>query len=352
VFWGVFDEKVMAIDFWESFDINTDLLTWWNSLTSNQITLAAVSAGNGRNGTASFRITWATFSFANLRKTLASEQTRTLSFAFRISALPSVTLPIATFLDAGSLQCDLRLLTDGTLQVTRNGTVLGTTSFALSSGAFFHIQFKVKIDPSVGTVDVKVNDSNKLSLTGQNTRATANSTANQIALGNLSSLSPGAISADFDDIVSVNGTGGLTSFTGDVRVQATLPDGAGTTTQFTPSTGSNFQNVDDNPPNDDTDYNSSSTPGQYDTYSMGNVSPASGNVLGVGVRMRARKDDAGTRTIAAAIRTNSNDYFGASQNITTSYLYYGEMWETNPNTSSPFSISEVNAIEAGIQLVS
>lgn len=345
----------MAIDFWDSFDCNTDLLSWWSALTTAGAgSSVLISAGNGRNSTASLRLVWnASDAVANVRKTLAPEQTRLLSFGFRIAALPAVALPIAGFLDAGSLQCDLRLLPDGTFRVTRNGTTLGTTSFSISSGAYCHIQFKVKIDPSTGTIDLKINNDSKLSLTGQNTRATANSTANQIVLGNVTGVfaGGGSFTADYDDLVSVNGTGGLTSFTGDVRVQASLPSGAGTTTQLTPSAGSNFQCVDETPPNDDTDYVSSSTPGQYDTYAMGNVTPASGTVLGVGVRMRARKDDAGTRTLAAAIRTNSNDYFGANQNISTSYLYYGEMWETNPNTAAAFTISEVNAIEAGAKVI-
>src|SRR5262249_37892481 len=150
---------------------------------------------------------------------------------------------------------------------------------------------------------------------------------------------------DYCDLYICDGQGSLNNdFLGDVRIQASIANGAGATTNWTPSAGSNYQNVDDATPNEDTDYNSDATAGDIDTYAMGDVTPAAGAVKGVMVSMRARKDDGATRTLQAAIRTGATNYFGASQNLTSSYAYYTEIWENNPNTSSPFTISDVNGL--------
>src|SRR5262249_28298610 len=213
----------------------------------------------------------------------------------------------------------------------------------------YYIEVKIKFDPTVGTVDVQVNGVNRLALTGQNTRNSANSYANAVTIGNRGvNAQQVATTADYDDVYICDGAGSVNNnFLSDVRVEAIFPNAAGSSAQWTPSAGSNYQCVDENPPNDDTDYVSHSTLNDLDLYAMSNITPTSGTIKGIAVQMRAKKDDAGVRTIAAAIRTNSNNYVGANQNVGTGYQYWTEIWENNPNTSVPFTITEVNAIEAG-----
>lgn len=348
----------MSIEFWDSFDTSTDYLTWWTSELDAAGFLIEVISSEGRFGTAALRMQ-SNNNSVWLQKTLTAVQTRVIATSFRFSVHPGGgrACDIMGLLDGSSLQCDLRLHPDGRLSVTRNGTVLGTSTFSLTANTTYHIQFKIKVDSTTGTVDVKVDDASILSLTGQNTQATANATTSAFYLGTRFVTSGFLGNANsliyYDDVVVLNTSGSINNdFPGDVRVQSTLPTGAGTTTNLTPSTGSNYQNVDDNPPNDDTDYNYSATPDDIDTYAMGDITSTSGSVLGVASRMRLRKDSAGAKTIAAAIRTNANNYFGSNQNVNTTYFYYSELWETNPNTTNPFTISEVNNIEAGIKIIS
>jgi len=141
-------------------------------------------------------------------------------------------------------------------------------------------------------------------------------------------------------------------FLGDIRVQAILPSGAGNSTQMTPSAGSNYQCVDEAAPNDDTDYVSETTAGEKDTYAFGNLTPTSGTVKGTQILISARKDDAGTRTIAPVYRPVSTDYDGTTVSIGNSYDYVRQVKDVSPATSVAWTIAEINGAEFGVKLVS
>jgi hypothetical protein len=351
----------MALRFADSFDhYSTANITrkWTTHGAGGGAVSSSISPSNGRNGTSSLRVTHTgsnNNSALGPSITLDSRATWIVGFSMAISAAPIQTWVFAKWADAGITQVDFRLNTDGTISATRGGVLLGTTTFALSGPNTYYIELKVTVDPSAGVVVIKVNESTKLNLTGQNTRATTNSTANNFAIGKVISLGTNnpSITVDHDDLYICDTSGSVNNdFIGDVRVQAILPDGAGSTTQWTPNgAGSNYQCVDESDPNDDTDYVSSANAGDVDTYSFSNVTPTTGTVAGVQWLGCARKDDAGVRTIAPAIRSGGTNYFGGNQNIGTSYTYYLEVLETNPDTTGAWTISEVNAAEFGQKVI-
>src|SRR5262249_36678260 len=155
-----------------------------------------------------------------------------------------------------------------------------STSF-LSAGAFNYIEVKITISDTVGVVTVRVNGTSTgwLALTSQDTQNGGPSTITNIILGGDLVTNASNAPSHFDDVVILDTTGAVNNdFLGDCRVEAIFPNGAGNYAQWTPSTGSNFQNVDENPPNDDSDYNSSSTAGQIDTFNYSNLSVTSGTV--------------------------------------------------------------------------
>ena len=334
----------------DSFDayLTADILLRWSSILGSGI---AISSGNGRNGTSSLRETQQA---QGVVRTLDAQATWVMGFGYRTTSLTSGGgyVVLAALLDAGSVQCDLRLMTDGTLQVTRNGTQLGRTTNAILTSSFYYIEWKILINGSTGTVDIRVNGSSWLSLTGQNTQATANATANQIQLGG-GGNSTNAFTADFDDLYICDGTGAANNtFLGDCRVQATLPNGAGHSTQFT-ATGaaSNWQCVDQSAEDGDTTYVSSATAGQIDCYTFGSVTPTSGTVPFIQTMIVARKDDAGTRTIADVISNGTTNSIGTNVNIGTTYAQYLTIHETDPIAAGAWTITNVNGRQYGIDEV-
>lgn len=50
-----------------------------------------------------------------------------------------------------------------------------------------------------------------------------------------------------------------------------------------------------------------------------------------------------------AIRTGGANFLSAAKALSTSMALIGQIWETNPGTTNPWTIPEVNALEEGQQ---
>lgn len=240
-------------------------------------------------------------------------------------------------------------------------TTLGTTSnFLLTNNVWLYIELKVTIHSSTGTVEVKINGSTVLNLTNQNTQSNHGSAASgtvdgfvissNTTIGNGPSVNNGTFSY-IDDFYVCNGSGSTNNnFLGDIKVLTLLPNGAGSSTQFTPSTGSNWQNVDETLANGDTDHNSSSTAGHQDLYALSDLT-GSPTVYGIHSKTYVRKTDAGARDVKLLTRTNSTTYAGSANALSTSYQWFSEVREQNPNTSAAWTASNINALESGVEVV-
>ena len=283
----------MTLRFVDSFDhyVTADLTEKWTSKTGSP----TISAATGRRSTASFQVS---VNNRYVRQTLDAQATWILGAAVKMTGLPgSNSTALLAVWDAGSLQCDLRVLPDGTLRITRNGTTLGTSVYALSTGVWYYIEFKVLISDTVGTAEVRVDGLSKLALTSQDTKATANATANQVSVGDSAALVTGA--ADFDDFYACDGAGSVNNdFLGDVRVDACWPVGNGATSGMTGSDGNSTDNyllVDDTSTlDDDTTYVEHATVGNLDTYGMTQITHTPTSILGVQVLGERQKGRCGS----------------------------------------------------------
>jgi hypothetical protein len=80
---------------------------------------------------------------------------------------------------------------------------------------------------------------------------------------------------------------------------------------------------------------------------------AGSTVNAVSVVPRARKDDAGTRTIRGATKSGATVAdSGTDLGLSTSYQYLIGLFETDPNTSAAWTVSGVNAAEFGVKTIS
>jgi len=66
--------------------------------------------------------------------------------------------------------------------------------------------------------------------------------------------------------------------------------------------------------------------------------------------MEAKKDDSGTRGIAGMVRQDSTDYAGSSQVVSTSYVDYMDIRETDPATATAWTKAGFNSAEFGIKV--
>jgi hypothetical protein len=255
--------------------------------------------------------------------------------------------------DGGSNQVDLRIFggVGHELRVTRNGTTLAETSgLNMAANTWYYIEFKVVIHNSTGSFEVRLNGVSKLSGSNVDTQNTGNATADRIEL--CGSNDGPNVDTYIDDLIIMDGTGSVNNaFLGDYGVKIIRPDGAGNYSQWTPSAGSNYQNVDETLVDDDTTYNSSGTAAQKDSYTFSAVGET-GGVAGIILLATMRKDDAGSRTARQLTRVASTDYFGATESVLDSFQVHKQVQETNPNTAAAWTVSEIDGAEFGVELVS
>lgn len=283
---------------------------------------------------------------------LASHATYGAAFAWKFDAAAFLSTPriIFDFMDGSADQISLAYTVSGQVQVLRGATVLGTSGIVLIVGTMHHIQFQATINNTTGSYEVKVDGVSVLSGTGVNTRnGTAVNQANGYRLGAGGSSSGGQI---FDDLYVWDGSGSVNNtFPGDVVVSAILPSGAGNSTQWTPSAGSNYQCVDETTPNT-SDYVSTLTLNNKDTYVFGDVA-GSGSPLGAVVNAYATKADAGAaRGIKAICRASSTESQSSEVTISTTWRYWIQaVFENDPSTSALWaSLAAINGAEWGVQV--
>lgn len=359
----------MALLFMDSFDhyATADLTEKWTSSLNAPGNLTISIAAGGRRGSSSFRLT--TFSgmgsntAAGVQKVLAPGDAGCVvgcAFACSSAAVLGATGPaLLAIRDGAAAQMTLRLNPNLTLSVVRGtagGTVLGTTAAALSAGVVAYLEWKVVIHPSAGTVDLRINGVSVLSLTAQNTRSTANTSWNGLALGPPDAVAgmwnsgaTGGPTLDFDDLYVLDTTGAapLSGFLGDCRVDALYPTAAGANTGWTPSAGANWDCVNETAPNDDTDYTSAATVGVTDTFVIPDAPVPGSTIYGVQHCLSAKKMDAGAAAIAPMIRASGTDYPGANLNPGTAYAVLQQIAAVNPATGAQWTEAGFNAAEFG-----
>lgn len=348
----------MAILRYEPFSETTTPLDIFDTV-SGTITISSASArfaGGNAQGASFPQNAWGEMNFgANPGPTIF------MTWASKLGALPGNNRSMFHFKDGATVQASLGIDTLGRFQFYRgtaaSGTAIGSNSGATTVGTGWRRhEAKIKIDPTVGTVEFRLDGSGSSLITGSslNTRSSANNFLSIIRMGDcdggLSSTSATLIS----DLIIYTDAGAVpNNFLGDRKLLTAKPNASGASTQFTASAGSNFQCVDDIPPNDDTDYVSDNTATHKDFYGIEALT-FTGSADFVGQIYRARKDDASVHTMRGNFSSSGNVANGGTVTLSSSYKFYGrdEILINDPNTSSPFVQAGVQAVQIGPETVS
>lgn len=332
--------------FMDGFDhyATADIGKKWDTVNGSP----AINAAGGRNSGGGIEFDAAEY----VEKTISgTPATLIVAGAFKASSL-SVSQDIVKFMDATTVQVKIRIRTDGKIEAFRDTTSLGTSAAVVfTAGAFAHLDIKVTINDTTGVVLVKSAGTTHLNLTSQDTKTSANAYVTSVRVGG-----DGTNTVSCDDLYILDTTGSApqNDQLGDCRIDVARPATEGTYTDFTPLTGTdNSAMVDDTTPDADTTYNSSGSVGQRDSFGFGAMTDVGGALIyGVQANVIARKDASGTRKVRAFTRPVGTNYFGASQTLTTSYLNFREIWQTNPETVLAWAESEVNLSQFGYEVAS
>jgi hypothetical protein len=255
--------------------------------------------------------------------------------------------------DTNVVHLTIRCEINGAIAVYRGDstTLLGTSSNTniLQSGTWSYVEVKATINDSTGSVEVKVDGTQELLLTGIDTRNAGN--LNITKLRFFGHTGTGAYTY-YDDIYVCDTTGSspYNDFLGDVRVLEIVPDGAGDLTDFTPSSGANYAAVDDATHDSDSTYVESSTSTHTDLYSFANPDSTASTVYAVKVVAVAKKTDVGVQDIQLAAKVGTTTSTSSNISLSDSYDEYEYIMTQNPDTTAAWSISDINSTQAGFKI--
>jgi len=249
---------------------------------------------------------------------------------------------LIAFFSGGSCVGFLHRGSSGVLSAYRSSTVLVSSAFAMSLATTYFVEVYFKLHDSSGRFVVKVNGIIVIDFTGDTNPSLT--TFNSLIFGNAATGAASYGFAYYDNIIL-----DTTNWIGKTYIQGLAVTGAGTTTQLTPSTGSNYACVDEIPASD-TDYVYSNTVDQLDTYAAGNLTGTIGTIKAVQVQSRVVKEGTATpQNIKLAVRSGATDYVSADKVVPTTAATVAGIWETDPATSAAWSEANVNAVEIGVK---
>jgi hypothetical protein len=246
--------------------------------------------------------------------------------------------------------CDFGIrASTGKIYATRANTQLGSDStLTLSpSNTWYYIEAKVVIGTGTsGSIQVRVNGTQYLNVTGVNTV----SDTNDARAWNLFVLANGTMR--FDDIYMADTTGSYNNdFLGDVKVVSSAVTSNGITNNWTPSTASNYQNVDEWPANT-TDYNYTSNAGDIDNYRFLTVSQDAGNIYGIQVSAYTQVANGSARPLRLQCSSNGSTSESGDKYAGAGFAYRTGIFERNPDGNVAWVDSAVNAASFGVKLQS
>ena len=247
------------------------------------------------------------------------------------------------------MQMEVRRIYDGVtgtylFRLYRGNTLLATTPSGAYPGTWSWISAKLFCDPAAGNFKLNINSINKLDYTG-NTRNGSVTQMDRIKFTTAIGVNE---TFRIDNLVIATGDPSDPPLP-DCRVFGGVMPTANDVISFTPSAGSNWSNVNEIPPNDDTSYNYSSTVGATDTF-VGTPPSVSNVIYAVKVNTRARKNDAGYRGVSPVVKPTTTVHEGAEKQVTPNYFTYHHIWETNPDTALPWTPSQVSNLKWGYRL--
>lgn len=95
---------------------------------------------------------------------------------------------------------------------------------------------------------------------------------------------------------------------------------------------------------------SSNTVGNYDLYDFTNLSTTPTSISAVTVGALAQKDNVATRAVATTVKSGSSTTDGSNVYLNGGFNVSQRLFNTDPNTSSAWTASAVNAIQAGVKV--
>lgn len=339
----------MGVIFMDGFDADDYVTKWFTVRTGTRNSIETTTSTRFSSGKAMKIGVWDVNDPYRIKKMFTPSSEIFVGFAINNLYTQVSTYFFEILGDGGStLHLALKQLTSGSFGVYRSGTLLASAAY--KNNVWQYIEVNAIVADTGGVVKVRVDGVEVISYTGDTRNGGVSTNIDAISLMNDTDANEGTTYLEFDDVYVCDSSGTINNtFLGDIRIQTLVPTAAGSSTQLTPTGSSNYANVADIPDSTAT-YNSSSTVGSKDLYALGDLASGTATVKCVQVNTRAWKDDAGTASLKVKIKSGSTEVAGATVALPSSVAWNGDVWETDPNTSTAWTVSAVNGLEAGAEV--
>lgn len=245
----------------------------------------------------------------------------------------------------------LRFITGGTLSNVISGTVIGSSSISVALDTWVLVEVHyIPTTGATGTVEIWIDGVRVLNATGVVTSAgLANVALIGVGLFRNSTIGTSGTYVAYDDL-AVNNTAGSVNNgrPGDYRVAWLVPNGAGASSGWTPLAGSNYQCVDEIPP-DAADYVSTAVAGTIDDYAMGNLPATALTVPYVEAVALGKNLDGGGGQLKVGVISGATTDAGTAQPLTVADRFVRTAYELNPNGSIAWTKTTVDAAKLRIE---
>lgn len=248
------------------------------------------------------------------------------------------------------------VMSDYTVAIYRgDGTKLAQSTLLVPYQNWFYMEFYGLSHNSAGAAEIRVNRTTYCSVTGADTY---NGGTSPPVINGFRICRPfggsNAVEQWIDDVYFLDKSVGGADFLGDVRVLRLAPTNSGNYTNFTPSTGSNWDCVNEvYSATTETDYVQSGTVGHKDTYSLADTGLSTGTTVhALQVIAEVQRTDAGARTIRTLLREGATDAGGTT--VTPAYggpQLLRHIYDTKPSGGA-WTVTTANDTEAGLEVVS
>lgn len=347
----------MSIIFMDGLDCYADVAEASGGGWFSENAAAGFSTTGGRFGGGGFVFTTSTFhQIGRSFPLIAYGSTAIIGFSYYHTGAAAPAFLVRFFSDNGITLASITHNTAGAVTFTpQTGSSTTSAGSPLTPNTWHWVEFKVTFGTTAanGSAEVKVDGVSVVTAASQDTNITgAGVNMFEITGGG----APNPNESKFDDFILMNDSGSaFNDFIGPCVITTQTPNADGGTVNWTASAGSAFQCVDEAPAaaNDDTDYISSATAAQESRFALTDLAGTPSTVHAVQVRVKARKTTSGPRTIRGLINSNAVESVGTTVGLTTDYIWRTTgLYEQNPDGPAAWSESAVNALQAGVEIVS
>jgi hypothetical protein len=231
-----------------------------------------------------------------------------------------------------------------------NGVKVASYDVDMNSNQWYLMELYYKLHSTSGSLIMKIDGIQRLTY-GGNTNPTSQPGINRIVWASSSSFCTPHQHRYLDDLALNDTSGSIdNSWCGPGRVERLAPNQDGDVLQWTPSSGSHFQCVDEVPPNDNTDYVSADQANKKDAIHLAAFTDTNKTIERVWIETRAADYASMGSRMRAGLLTSGSYFMGDDVQLPYSYMrVMSPVYPKSPITGNAWSKAELDALQAVVE---